>query len=42
MSLATALSVLLALVSAEILAEDVRLEVIILNERLQVNNAKVL
>ena len=41
MSLAAALHAWLALVPAESLAKDVRLEVIILNGRLQVNEAKV-
>ena len=41
MSLAAALHAWLALVPAEVLAKDTRLEVIILNGRLQVNEAKV-
>ena len=42
MSLAAALHVWLALVTAELLVEDIRLEVIILNRWLQVNEAKLL
>ena len=41
MSLAAALYAWLALVLAEVLAKDTRLEVVILNGRLQVNEAKV-
>ena len=41
MSLAAALHVWLALVPAEVLAKDVRLEIVILNGQLQVNKAKV-
>ena len=41
MSLAAALHAWLAVVPAEVLAEDTRLEVIVLNGRLQVNEAKV-
>ena len=41
MSLAAALHAWLALVPAEVLAKDTRLEVIIQNGRLQVNEAKV-
>ena len=41
MSLAAALRVWLALVPAKALAKDVRLEVVVLNGRLQVNEAKV-
>ena len=41
MSLATALHAWLALVLAEALAKDTRLEVVIQNGRLEVNEAKV-
>ena len=41
MSLAAALRAWLALVPAEVLAEDTRLEVVIQNGRFEVNEAKV-
>ena len=41
MSLAAALHEILALVGAEVLAEDIRLEVVILNKRLEVNKVKL-
>ena len=41
MSLAAAPHVFLVLVPAKVLAKDVRLEVIILNGRLEVNEAKL-